>query len=450
MTGTEHQSARPAAGGAWKDAGRGQGTGLWVAGLALFVAAVNLRPAIAAVSPLVDTIRAGLGLSAAGVALLTTLPTLAMGLCAPLAAMAGRRWGIHRSVLIGLAVVAVATAARFGGQNTWLQMLSAAAAGAGIAIAQTLLPAIVRIRFPARPAFVTGVYTAGLGLGAVVAAGASVPIARALGSWPAALGSWALLAVIGMIVWQAARRPLDLGGAAAPGGPVTRGLPWRDPQAWRITAVSAGNSALYYCELAWIAPLLQNDGHRSQASAADLLTVMLVIQVFCMLTVPALLGESRDRRIGLAATAAATAAGFACLAAAPATAGGTWAGIVLIGVGHGGLFPLVLAVPVSASRDADHARRLSGMAFFVGYACAAAAPLLVGWLRDASGNFHLAFALLAAAALAITWPIVRLSPARLAAMQASDPSLRCPRAPRGSAAFGGTRTLEFKSVSHAW
>jgi MFS transporter, CP family, cyanate transporter len=415
VAGTEHRSARPQADGGPREAVRPRRVTTGLAGLALFVTAVNLRPAIAAVSPLVGDIQAGLGLSATGVALLTTLPTLAMGLCAPLAAATGRRWGVHRGVLIGLAVVAASTAARFGGQITWLQMLSAAAAGAGIAIAQTLLPVVVRIRFADRSTFITGLYTAGLGLGAVAAAGASAPIARALGSWPAALGSWALLAVAGLILWQAAKRPLDLGETAAPSGPATRGLPWTDPMAWRITAISAGNSALYYCELAWIAPLLQHDGHRTQASAADLLTIMLVIQVICMLTAPALLGETRDRRAGLAAATAATAAGFACLAIAPGPA--AWAGIILIGVGHGGLFPLVLAIPVSASRDADHARRLSGMAFFAGYACAAAAPLLVGWLRDANGNFHLAFVLLAAAALAILWPIARLSPQRLTAMR---------------------------------
>jgi MFS transporter, CP family, cyanate transporter len=287
MAGTQRQSARPEADGGLPGTNRSQRAAPGIAGLALFVAAVNLRPAIAAVSPLVDTIRDGLGLSAAGVALLTTLPTLAMGLCAPAAAIAGRRWGIHRGVLAGLAVVAVATAARFAGPVTWLQMLSAAAAGAGIAIAQTLLPAVVRIRFAAHSTLMTGLYTAGLGLGAVAAAGASVPLARALGSWPAVLGCWALLAVAGVIVWQAARGPLDLGEAAPPGGPATRGLPWKNPMAWRITAISAGNSALYYCELAWIAPLLQNDGHRSQASAANLLTVMLIIQVICMLAVPA-------------------------------------------------------------------------------------------------------------------------------------------------------------------
>ncbi|MCP2343188.1 hypothetical protein [Actinomadura rupiterrae] len=83
-----------------------------MAGLAMFMAAANLRPAIAAVSPLVDRIRADLGLSATGAALLTTVPTLAMGLCAPLAATVARRFGLQRGVLLGLVVIAAATAAR--------------------------------------------------------------------------------------------------------------------------------------------------------------------------------------------------------------------------------------------------------------------------------------------------------------------------------------------------
>jgi MFS transporter, CP family, cyanate transporter len=381
---------------------------LGLAAVALFVAAANLRPAIAAVSPLVDTIRSDLGLSAVGVALLTSLPTLAMGVCAPLAAGVGRRYGLHRGVLIGLVIIAIATAARAGGQSTWLQMSCATVAGAGIAVAQTLLPSVVRTRFASRAQLVTGLYTAGLGLGAVVAVGVSVPLADALGSWPAALASWAVLALVGMVLWIGAAGALDLGGAAGPSGPATRGLPWREPLAWRITAVSAANSALYYCELAWLAPLLHDDAHRSVAGAGDLLTVMLIIQVTCMLAVPAALGEKLDRRIGLAVTTLMLAGGLFGFAFSPATA--TWAWIVLVGVGHGGLFPLVLALPATMSRDGAHASRLSGMAFFVGYACAAAAPLIVGWLRDGLGNFDVAFCILGAAAAVIVIPIIRLSP----------------------------------------
>ncbi|MFD0474873.1 CynX/NimT family MFS transporter [Nonomuraea thailandensis] len=158
------------------------------AGLAMFVAAANLRPAIAAVSPLVDRIRADLDLSATGVALLTTVPTLAMGLCAPLAAVAGRRFGLHRGVLLGLIVIAVATAARLASGSTWLQLSCAAVVGAGIAIAQTLLPAVVKSRFADRAGLATGLYTAGLGAGGAVAAGVSGPwptsSAPGPGRWP--------------------------------------------------------------------------------------------------------------------------------------------------------------------------------------------------------------------------------------------------------------------------
>jgi len=192
-----------------------------------------------------------------------------------------------------------------------------------------------------------------------------------------------------------------------PSGPATSGLPWRDPLAWRITAVSAVNSALYYVELAWLAPLLHNDGHRSTSNAGDLLTIMLIIQTVSMLAVPAALGERLDRRIGLAVTTLMVAGGFFGFAFSPAT--GTWAWIILVGIGHGGLFPLVLALPATMSRDGTQASRLSGMAFFVGYACAAIAPLIVGWLRDGLGNFNLAFALLGAAAAVIVIPITRLS-----------------------------------------
>ncbi|MEV4799492.1 MFS transporter [Nonomuraea sp. NPDC049421] len=381
-------------------------TSLGVAALALFVAAANLRPAIAAVSPLVDQIRADLDLSATGVSLLTTVPTLAMGVCAPLAAYAGRRYGLQSGVLAGLVIIALATAARLLGESTWLQLSSAAIVGAGIAIAQTLLPAVVKTRFAARAGLVTGLYTAGLGLGGAVAAGVSAPLADALGSWPGALASWAVLALAGIALWSAAKGSLSLDDVPAPAGPVTRQMPWRSGVAWHITMLSAVNSALYYCELAWVTPLLHDDAGRDAASAGGMLTVMISIQVVAMLAVPALLGERRGPWAGLALTMTLTAAGFLGLAYAPAT--GTWVWIAALGVGHGGLFTLVLTLPVLAGRDPGEAGRISAMAFFVGYGCAALAPLLVGALRDATGDFTLAFSVLGVLGLLMLVPIARL------------------------------------------
>ncbi|SFY20011.1 MFS transporter [Streptomyces atratus] len=390
---------------------------LGFAAVALFVAAANLRPAIAAVSPLADRIRADLDLSATGLSLLTTVPTLAMGLCAPLAASIGRRWGLQLGVLIGLAVVGIATAARGLGEATWLQLCCAAVVGAGIAIAQTLLPAVVKTRFADRAGLVTGIYTAGLGLGGAVAAGVSAPLADALDSWPAALASWALLAVAGIVFWSAAKGSLGLSQIDGPKGLATTGLPWRSGLAWRITAISAGNSALYYCELAWIAPLLHDDGGLSEASAGFALTVMISIQVVAMLGVPALLGERADKRFGLALTTVLTAVGFVGFGFSPGT--GTWLWVIAMGVGHGGLFTLVLTLPVAASRDAAQAGRFAAMAFFVGYACAAIGPVVVGGLRDATGDYQLAFGLLAAITALMLLPIARLSPQQIEKAQRS-------------------------------
>lgn len=381
-------------------------TSLGMAALALFVAAANLRPAIAAVSPLVNRIRADLDLSATGVSLLTTVPTLAMGVCAPLAAYAGRRYGLQSGVLAGLVIIALATAARLLGESTWLQLSSAAIVGAGIAIAQTLLPAVVKTRFAARAGLVTGLYTAGLGLGGAVAAGVSAPLADTLGSWPGALASWAVLALAGVALWSAAKGSLSLDNVTAPAGPVTKQMPWRSGVAWHITMLSAVNSALYYCELAWVTPLLHDDAGRDAATAGIMLTVMISIQVVAMLAVPALLGERRGTWAGLAVMMTLTAAGFLGLAYAPGTA--TWVWIAALGVGHGGLFTLVLTLPVLAGRDPGEAGRISAMAFFVGYGCAALTPLLVGALRDATGDFTLAFGVLGAIGLLMLLPIARL------------------------------------------
>ncbi|WP_166349836.1 CynX/NimT family MFS transporter [Phytoactinopolyspora limicola] len=384
-------------------------TRLGFAAVALFVAALNLRPAVAAVSPLVDRIRTDLDLSATGVSLLTVVPTLAMGVCAPLAAYVGRRWGLHAGVLLGLAVVTVGTAARVGGEATWIQLSSAAVVGTGIAVTQTLLPAVVKARFADRAGLVTGIYTAGLGLGGAIAAGASAPLAEAVGSWPGALASWAVLAVLGMVMWAAAAPSLNIRRSGTAAGPATSGLPWRDATAWRVAAISAINSGLYYCELAWVAPLLHDDAGYTEARAGVLLTAMICVQVVAMLMVPSLLGRRSDLRPALAGCAVVTAIGFLGLAASPGTP--TWVWLLLLGIGHGGLFPLVLMLPVVASVDPDGASRLGAMAFFVGYGCAAISPLVVGVLRDVLGGFTQAFGLLAVVTLIALYPIIRLTPA---------------------------------------
>ena len=53
--------------------------------IAIFLIALNLRPAVTSIGPLLDTIRNDLNLTNSEVSLLTAVPVICMGLFAPLA-----------------------------------------------------------------------------------------------------------------------------------------------------------------------------------------------------------------------------------------------------------------------------------------------------------------------------------------------------------------------------
>jgi MFS transporter, CP family, cyanate transporter len=93
---------------AGRDATVGPRHGLLLAAAVVLVA-VNLRPAVAGVGPVLPDLRAGLPLSGTGAAVLTTLPVLCFGLLATAAPRLVRRFGIE-PVLVG-AMLALATGA---------------------------------------------------------------------------------------------------------------------------------------------------------------------------------------------------------------------------------------------------------------------------------------------------------------------------------------------------
>lgn len=71
----------------------------WLLLLGLVLVALNLRPALSSMAPLLGQVSDSLGLSASQAGLLTTLPVLCLGLFAPLAPILARRFGSERVVL---------------------------------------------------------------------------------------------------------------------------------------------------------------------------------------------------------------------------------------------------------------------------------------------------------------------------------------------------------------
>jgi MFS transporter, CP family, cyanate transporter len=368
---------------------------------ALVLVALNLRPAIASVPPVLPDIQRDLGLSGTGAGVLTALPVLCLGLFAPAAAWLAGRFGVDRVVAWALIVLGAGTLARAVGGAAGL-FAATFLAGIGLAVGGALLPGIVKAHFPAdRAATVTGLYTTGLAGGALLAAALTVPLRNLFGgSWAPALAVWVLPAAAALAVWRQVA-PLAGSGSGsasgagsrsatpdAEGAPPRGGLPWRSGLAWRVTLYTGLQSLLFYAALTWLSPLYQAHGWSGER-AGLLLAVFSLAQLVATLGLPALADRTGDRRPWTALAVGACTAGLLALAVAPLAA--PWLVAAVIGFGTGGQFAMALTLLVDAAADPAASRRLSGMAFLVGYLLAAAGPAAVGVLYDATGGFTAAF-----------------------------------------------------------
>ena len=182
--------------------------------LLVVAVAINLRPILTSIGPLLEEIRNSTGLGYQQAALLTALPVLCMGLV-PLLQPWLRRWlSEHHGMLAGLAAIALACTWRLFLHSGTALIASAALAGLGVAFIQALMPGLVNRWFPSRLALAMGVYSAALMSGGGIAATGR----RGLGCgcyrrcWPWSCGAWRAPARSRRVVGQ---RPGDTFSAAA-------------------------------------------------------------------------------------------------------------------------------------------------------------------------------------------------------------------------------------------
>lgn len=352
----------------------------WLLLLGLVLVALNLRPALSSMAPVLGLVSEGLGLSASQAGLLTTLPVLCLGLFAPLAPVLARRFGSERvifGILLTLALGIVVRSA-FGTAGVFLGSLIA---GASIGIIGVLLPGIVKRDFPQHAGTLTGVYTMALCLGAAMAAGATVPLAqRYEGSWALGLGFWAVPALLAMLVWlPQARQGHGLHKVAYR----VRGL-WRDPLAWQVTLYMGLQSSLAYIVFGWLPSILIGRG-LTPTEAGLVLSGSVIVQLVSSLSAPWLATRGKDQRLAIVIVMLVTLAGlFGCLYA---PISGLWGWAVLLGLGQGGTFALALTLIVLRSKDAHVAANLSSMAQGVGYTLASMGPFAVGLVHDMTGGW---------------------------------------------------------------
>jgi MFS transporter, CP family, cyanate transporter len=352
----------------------------------VLLVALNLRAALAAVSPLLAQLRADLDIDRGTAGLLTTVPVVCFGALSPVAVLLGRRLGTGRALLIGVLGVAAGSLVR-ALPSLALTFAGTALIGASITIGNVLLPTVVKQEFGARSGAVTGLYTAAMTGGAALAAATSAPIADAVdgagggsgGGWRVALAVLAVPALLAAVVWLPQTR------VRLPEPPHTGSVPRirRSSVTWALVAFMALQSGVFYALLAWLPAILRDHG-ASSGSASLALSLFNLVGIPGALAAPVL---AAGRRSQLRVAVPLCVAWLVML-----TGLLTLPGLYLVwacvgGLAQGAGIGLLLILFVLRTSGPRVARALSGTVQTVGYLVGSTGPFLLGALRDRTGGW---------------------------------------------------------------
>jgi MFS transporter, CP family, cyanate transporter len=366
------------------DEGAPKAGGGWALVVAIVVIAVNLRPGIVSVGPILGLIQRQFGLSHTLASLLTAIPDLLMGLLALPTPWLARRFGRGNVLLFALVLLCLATAGRAFVDSTSALLVTTVGVGAGIAIAGSLFGGLIKSKFPTRAAMVMGIYATALSFGSTVSAAVTGLVAKTDG-WRTAAGMWGLLGLLAIAGWWViakSDRASELGAGVSTGLP--HRLPFGNRKAWLIAIFFACVNFLFYALLSWIAPMYQEYG--LSTGQAGLVLASFTAIFMCSNPIIGSLSRRHDRRGWLILSAGLVAVGVIGMTLAPVASPVLWVGMCAFGLGGG--FTLGMTLPLDNTQTTEQTNSWNAFVMLVGYVIAAAGPFSVGLGRDLTGGFR--------------------------------------------------------------
>ena len=356
--------------------------------VALFVAAVALRPNLIGLGPLLPEVGRDLDVAHGMAGLLAAIPVLCMGLVAPFAPRLTATIGARRGLAVGLAVIGIAGILRAIAPSLPTILVLTVPIGLAIGIGGALLPIVVKDRLPLQASLATGVYTTAIQLGASAAAFLAIPLLVVTGGWRGTLVVFSLVAFVAVALWvlltPSGAEPAGggTGVSARPSRDTTRSA-WRDPVAWFLGVLFWLCAFPFYGLISWLASALVERGWAPFEAGALVATVSLAGLPGSMIVgwMADRYGSRRSHMLSWAVIMTFSVAGFVVV---PELAP-LWA--VASGVAIGATFTLTLILPLDIAPDPKVAGATIGVVLSVGYVLTSATPVLLGLLRDISGSF---------------------------------------------------------------
>ncbi|WP_062051778.1 MFS transporter [Bacillus sp. JCM 19034] len=357
--------------------------------IGLVFVALNLRPAITSVGPLIQDIRNDLGISNGVAGLLTTVPLLAFAILSLFAPRIGRKFGNEAAIILGLFLLGIGIVVR-PFESVTLLFLGTILIGVGIAIVNVLLPGIIKGKFPAKIGLMTGVYTLSMGLAASLGSGLSIPISQQMQlGWENALRFWVFLVMLAIVAWLPQLKK-DTSVAKKVRSLPTKSSLWKSKLAWQVTLFMGIQSFLFYCMISWLPEILASRG-MDLATAGWLVGFMQFIGLPATFIAPVLADRLSDQKKIVKAIGFLSVIGIGLLLLDVQSILLVGLSVVMMGTAFGASISLALTFISLRTRNAEQAANLSGMAQSVGYLLAACGPFMIGFLYDwyASWSFSL-------------------------------------------------------------
>ena len=364
----------------------------------LWLSGACLRLTVLAVPPVVPLLHADLHLSETGIGWLSSLPPMLFAIAAVPGALLIARFGIVPALVVGLLLNAAGSAARAAFSDPAFLYASTIVMAAGVSIMQPSLPPLVRTWFPQRIGFATAVYTTGLLIGEVLAAGLTIPLILPLvhNSWRLNFVVWSIPVLVTALL--VALYAPKLGGAksAVPAAGRRWWPDWRRPLIWKLGLILGSVNATYFVTNAFLPDYMTADGRPDLISSA--LTAINLGQLPAAFLMLGIAGRLVTKPWAYAATGTLA---LICLVGM-LTMHGPWIVFWVAILGFTGAVTLILALALPSVLSApDDVHRTSAGMFTISYSLAMALSVVGGWLWDFTHSPIAGFAPVAVCALLI-------------------------------------------------
>ena len=357
-----------------------------------------MRLTVFAVPPVVPLLHADLHLSETGIGWLSSLPPMLFAIAAVPGALLIARFGIVPALVVGLLLNAAGSAARAAFSDPAFLYASTIVMAAGVSIMQPSLPPLVRTWFPQRIGFATAVYTTGLLIGEVLAAGLTIPFILPLvhNSWRLNFVVWSIPVLLTALL--VALYAPKLGGAksAVPAAGRRWWPDWRRPLIWKLGLILGSVNATYFVTNAFLPDYMTADGRPDLIGSA--LTAINLGQLPAAFLMLGIAGRLVTKPWAYAATGTLA---LVCLVGM-LTMHGPWIVFWVAILGFTGAVTLILALALPSVLSApDDVHRTSAGMFTISYSLAMALSVVGGWLWDFTHSPIAGFAPVAVCALLI-------------------------------------------------